>query len=348
MTRHQYYYKPKGTRPGRKPSQTTLRKQGNATVEVDNIEVVAHIKEVQSDPDTDYGYQKMCVALMLAGYFINHKKVYRIMKEEQLLKPRHKKQEKTYARYRIVTPNGPLEVLEMDIKYVWLAQARRHVYILTVIDTFTRHVLHWQAGFTMNSTQVKWAWEDIIANHLQPADLLSKKIHIEVRNDNGPQFGAKVVRQFFEQNHLDQVFTHPYTPQENGHVESFHAILSSALGKRVFWDLEELETRLTVFYEKYNNTRLHASIANLPPRLFWELWDKGLVERKELKNKKIKFKLLVPYQQLSGNGNLREVPCLNFTGQDVRGNLSNINEVAGPGTLQNQPSVQRLPSVVPC
>jgi hypothetical protein len=30
--------------------------------------------------------------------------------------------------------------------------------------------------------------------------------------------------EFFVENHLNQVFTHPYTTQENGHIESFHAI----------------------------------------------------------------------------------------------------------------------------
>ena len=48
---------------------------------------------------------------------------------------------------------------------------------------------------------------------------------------------------FFAENHINQVFTHPYTPQENGHVESFHAILKSALGQQPFWSLQELEKK---------------------------------------------------------------------------------------------------------
>lgn len=313
--------------------------------EVPNQEVVDEIKLVQSDPDTDYGYRKMYFALMMLGYYINHKKVYRLMKENGLLKERHKRAEKKFAKYRIVIPEGPLEVLEMDIKLVWVAKDRRHAYVLTVIDTFTRAVLYRGVGFTMKSSQVKKAWEYIIINYLQPADLLRKKIHIEVRNDNGPQFSSKMIRQFFEQNYLDQVFTHPYTPQENGHIESFHSILSKAIGTQVFWDLPELETFLILFYEKYNNHRIHASIANLSPRLFWELWENGKIIRTVLKNKKVKFKLLIPYQQLSGKMNLREVPCLNSSEFDTQQNL--LKEVSGPEALQ-QPSVQKSPSVVPC
>lgn len=314
-------------------------------VEVPNPEVVEEIKLIQSDPDTDYGYRKMYFALMMLGYYINHKKVYRLMQESGLLKERYKRIEKTFAKYRIVIPEGPLEVLEMDIKLVWVVQDRRHAYALTVIDTFTRAVLYRGLGFTMKSAQVQRAWEYIIIHHLQPADMLRKKIHIEIRNDNGPQFSSKVIRQFFEQNYLNQVFTHPYTPQENGHIESFHSILSKAIGTQVFWDLPELETFLILFYEKYNNHRIHASIANLSPRLFWNLWEEGKISRTVLKNKKVRFKLLIPYQQLSGKMNLREVPCLNSCEFDTHKNLQ--KEVSGPEALQ-QPSVKKSPSVVPC
>lgn len=345
VTKHQYYYEPKGKRSGRTPTSTTEKLEGGRRVVKNNADVVKEIEDFQSDPDTDYGYRKMATALMLLGYLINHKKVYRLMKEAQLLKPKHKRQAKTYAKYRIVTPTGPLEVIEMDIKYIWITQARRYAFVLTIIDTFTRAVLHWSAGFTMKSSDVKKAWQQVIVEHLQPADMLNKGIHIEIRNDNGPQFGSKVIQSFFKENYLNQVFTHPYTPQENGHVESFHSILSRSLGSDNFWSLELLNQRLTIFYEKYNNVRLHGAIANLPPRLFWEMWEKDLIIRKELNNKKVRFYPKIPYHQLSGNENLREVPCLNHSALDEPEDLP--IKVNGPDSLK-QPSVKRSPSVVPC
>ncbi len=267
------------------------------------------------------------------------------MKENDLLKPVKKRNERTYVKYRIVTPTRPLEVLEMDIKYVWVVQDRRHAYILTIIDTFTRYVLHWQVGFTMKTQQVKQAWEEIIINYLQPADMLKNGIHIEVRNDNGPQFASKKIQAFFKENYLNQVFTHPYTPQENGHIESFHSILANSIDKETFWSLIELENRLHMFYHKYNNIRIHSSIANLNPKMFWALWEKGKITRIELKNKKQKFKLNIPYQQLPGNESLEGVPCLNNLALDEPNYL--LKEANGSETLQ-QPPVQRSPLVVPC
>lgn len=212
---------------------------------------------------------------------------------------------------RIVTPNAPLQVLEMDIKYVWIAQACRYCYILTIIDTFTRFVLHWQVDFTIKSRQVKQAWENVIEHYLQAADLLNEGVHIEIRNDNGPQFGSKIIQEFFKENYLNQVFTHPYTPQKNGHIKSFHSILSKSIYKVAFGGISDLVKRLGKFYDIYNNKRLHSSIANLTPKLFWKLWNEKKISSQKLKNKTLKFSLNIPYQQIPDNENLKGVPCIN-------------------------------------
>jgi transposase InsO family protein len=268
--------------------------------------VVKEIKLIHQDPDMDYGYHKMTSYLNLMGYIINHKKVYRLMFEAQLLHEKHEKTSKIHVKYRKVFPTQPLEVLEMDIKFVWIEEFKRHAYILTTIDTFTRAVLHWYMAYYIRKEDVKRAWEHIIINHLQPNDCLSKQIQIEVRNDNDSRFSAKCIRDFFEENHLNQVFTHPYTPQENGHIESFHAILSKKLKPYHFWKSEELNEILTIFYEKYNNERLHSSICNLPPTIFIECWNKGLIEQvRNEKKRTIKFKLKIKHHQISGNTSLK-------------------------------------------
>ena len=59
---------------------------------------------------------------------------------------------KNYAKYRLFTPSGPLDVLEMDIKFAWVASEMKHAYILTVLDVFTRTALAWHAGFSIKTT----------------------------------------------------------------------------------------------------------------------------------------------------------------------------------------------------
>lgn len=312
VSKHQYYYQSKGTKQGLKPSLRTLTAFG---VRIDNSEIVLIIKEIHANPDTKYGYIKMTYALKTKGYIINKKKVYRLMKAHQLLGKKYTTKTKTYAKYRIVLPEKPLHILEMDIKFVWIEQSRKHAYILTIIDTFTRVVLYYTVALSITKKEVKQAWEHIITNHLQPNDCLNDPITIEIRNDNDKRFSAKLVQEFFKENHLNQVFTHPYTPQENGHVESFHAILSNHLKPYSFWSLEELEQNLVLFYEQYNNTRIHGSIAYTSPRIFWDLWNKDLIEKTVNKQKrKIKFKLKIPYHtihQHTGNNEPKgsSLPC---------------------------------------
>ena len=165
-------------------------------------------------------------------------------------------------------------------------------------------------AYQIKQALVKQVWKKVISNYLQPYDCLKRDIQIEIRNDNDSRFVAKSVQAFFVENHINQVFTHPYTPQENGHIESFHAILSQKLKRYDFWSLEDLEQTLVLFYEKYNNHRLHSSVLNLPPMVFWDCWNKNLVKTVINEEKRtMKHYLKIPYHKLSGNMSLRAVPC---------------------------------------
>ena len=142
-----------------------------------------------------------------------------------MFKVKPKKSKRAFVKYCKVLPRSPLEVLEMEIKFVWVEQYQKHAYALTVIDTFTRVTLYHTVQYSITQNTVKRAWEYIIIEHLQPNDSLSKNVRIKICNDNDKRFSTKMVQDFFKENHLYQVFTHPYIPQENGHIESSHFIL---------------------------------------------------------------------------------------------------------------------------
>jgi transposase InsO family protein len=301
LTKNQYYYKSKGTKPGKRASTVTLRKeQASANIiEVPNEKVVQRIVEIKLDSDHANYYRLITKTLNLEGYYINHKKVYRLMYDLVLLEQKSRTTGKKYVKYRRVAPSSPLEVMEMDIKYIWVVGMRKYAFVLTVIDTFTRYVLHWAVGYKMRSRQVVHLWEYIVANYIQPIKGGNSAMEIEVRNDNGKQFSSKETVQFFKENNLNQVFTHPYTPQENGHIESFHKTLGQALKNDKYNNLQELEDRLKRFYTVYNNSRSHGSIKGLPPSIFWSLVDKDLIEIRINKEKRrVKYELKVAYQDI--------------------------------------------------
>jgi len=235
-------------------------------------------------------------------------------------------------------------MLEMDIKFAWVESESKHAYILTVLDVFTRTALAWHVGFSIKKHTIKKVWEEVIENHLQPHDMLKKGVSIEVRNDNDPRFSAKLVQDFFAEIYLNQVFTHPYTPQENGHIESFHAILGRSLEQKHFMELEQLEIHLALFYTKYNDVRLHGSLAGLSPKQFWHHWELGKIKRIIKPNNKIQFKLLIPYHQVSDNMDPREASCLDYSPSNRAENPQKENSAV---TLK-QLSAQKVPSVASC
>jgi len=300
VTRHQLYHKPSNNPVGRKASKLTLKKDLSTGLvyEVLNEEVVKTIISIKEDPDQADWYKLICYTLKVKGYYINHKKVYRLMSDYHLLEVAKRKKGRNFVKFRRVTPSAPLEILEMDIKYVWIEDRGKYGYILTVIDTFTRYVLAWRVGASMREAQVKQVWDQIIIEYLQPANLLEKKIDIEVRNDNGRQFASKMIQAYFQANHLNQVFTHPYTPEENAHVERFHRTLGKSLKKESFKDLKQVQIRLERFYKTYNNNRQHGSIAMLSPSMFWALFEDNQIKVTQLPKKRLKFSLKIAYQDV--------------------------------------------------
>lgn len=300
MSKNQFYYQSKGGRPGRRNTQTTRWRDPATKIfhERDNTVVVKEVVEIKLDPDHPNWYRLITFTLKIRGYYINHKKLYRLMFESLLLdEPEHKTGRK-FVKYRKVAPTAPLQLIEMDIKYVWIEGHSQYAYVFTILDTFTRYVLHWSVGYTMRSEQIQWAWTYVVAEYFQPLGLNSHGVLVEVRSDNGRQFIAEKIQTFFKDNGFDQVYIKPYTPEENGHVESFHSILGKSLSRDTYVDLPMLEHRLERFYTCYNNDRSHSGTLGIPPAKFWALYDLNYLEIIPLKINAIKIKLKVAYQDI--------------------------------------------------
>jgi hypothetical protein len=139
LTNHAYYYKSKGrANAGIKPSEVTLyyNSKTKQWEENPNMNVVNKVVSTLLNPDTSYGYKAMTAHLQHFGYKINHKKAYRLINEHQLLHDFRKKTPKVYVKYRRVKTNGPLEVMEMDIKLQWITSLAVSYTHLTLPTTY--------------------------------------------------------------------------------------------------------------------------------------------------------------------------------------------------------------------
>lgn len=97
---------------------------------------------------------------------------------------------------------------------------------------------------------------------------------------------------------LDWVFTKPCTPDQNGHIESFHRIINKALANKTFIVLNHLEKGLERFYICYNNDRSHSGTKGIPHVKFWSLYAMNCLEIIPLKIKAIKINLKLAYQDI--------------------------------------------------
>lgn len=261
VPRSSYYYKRGDGLRGRKPSQMTITQDGEL---VANTEVVNVVEAILQQEFCCYGYKNVWDELKDLGYIINHKKVYRLMKINHLLFNRRIGSigvPRQFVRFRKIKAERPLEHLCMDIKYIHIHGAQRNALLLTVIDAYSRKVLTHMLRFNIKKG-------DVIV--LLSLLLMEYKIeNMTLRNDNGSQFIAGVVRQFLKEKGVNQEFTHVATPEENAYIEALHSNVQREVVERYeFESIYHAQMIFNRYYEWYNNHRKHGSLGRKSPEQY--------------------------------------------------------------------------------
>jgi len=166
-----------------------------------------------------------------------------------------------FVRFRKIRAEKPLEHLCMDIKYIHIHGAQRNALLLTVIDAYSRKVLTHMLRFNIKKG-------DVIV--LLSLLLMEYRIeNITLRNDNGSQFIAGVVRQFLKEKGVNQEFTHVATPEENAYIEALHSNVQREVVERFeFESIYHAQMIFSRYYEWYNNYRKHGSLGRKSPEQF--------------------------------------------------------------------------------
>lgn len=276
MVASSYYRKPS---LGKKGLRASLFTTHNSEGKVSQSTIIESIKTILSHEFIDCGYRLMTKYLQRAGYQINHKKVYRIMKEASLLKLDNRINRsgsgRKFVQYRKVNTSRPMECLEMDIKMVWIPDVGKNAYLLSVIDVHTRRILKDYFSFHIKQAQVITLLSELFEEYNYPENVV-------VRSDNGSQFIAKNVREYLSVIGVDQEFTHVATPEENAHIEAYHGILKKEVFERFdyrnFGQIQQILKRYVVFY---NTERLHGLLGRITPLEKWN------AEKHKIKIKKL-------------------------------------------------------------
>lgn len=197
------------------------------------------------------------------GYWVNHKKLYRLCRLHDLLLPLRKKKIKKRRKIsenRVIT--GPNQLWEFDIKYGYIHGENRFFFVMAFIDVFSRRVLDFHVGRQCKAGDLVVTLEAALER--ASGDLSG----LMIRSDNGPQMTSNMFRDYVRDIEIDvdHEFIPTGCPNKNAHIESFFSILETEfLQVRYFKSFFDAYTQTTEFFRHYNERRFHGSLKYKTP-----------------------------------------------------------------------------------
>ncbi len=216
-----------------------------------------------------YGYRRVTHALKARGWEVNHKRVARLMREDNLLAlgkrrfvpattdSRHDLEVAVNAA-RSLTVTGVNQLWVADITYVRLK--RTHVFLAILMDAFSRKVVGWNVGRSLAADLPLTALQRALQARQPPPGL----VH---HSDRGIQYASGDYVDVLLQHGIIPSMSRPGNPYDNAKCERFMRTLKEEEIRCVeYGDLEELRANLERFIDRYyNSTRLHSALGYRAP-----------------------------------------------------------------------------------
>ncbi|EKF17542.1 integrase catalytic subunit [Nitratireductor pacificus pht-3B] len=182
------------------------------------------------------GYHRITAMLRSEGWKVNARRIERIWRREGL-----KVLQKQPKKDRLWLNDGScLRLRPAHPNHVWsydFVEGRTH---------------NGRKFRRLNSTDVI----DVLS-----APFILRGVPGHVRSDNGPEFIAKVVREWIAAVGAKTAFIEPGSPWENGYCESFNSKLrDELLNGEIFHSLAEAKVIIEAWRRHYNTERPHSSL----------------------------------------------------------------------------------------
>jgi putative transposase len=237
----------------------------------EDMELRSAIQQIVLEHRRRYGYRRVSAELRRRGMLANHKRVARIMREDNLLavQPRqfvvttdstHELEVYLNLAYRMKR-TGTDQLWVADITYIRLRV--EFVYLAVILDGFSRKVVGWALERTLASRLAIAALRDAIAKR-QPRPGL---IH---HSDRGVQYASGEYVAILNQQQMIPSMSRPANPYDNASCESFMKTLKrEEIYANAYENLEHLRANLEIFLESYyNQQRLHSALGYRTPEEF--------------------------------------------------------------------------------
>ena len=235
------------------------------------VELRMRIRELAASR-VRYGYRRLHVLLLREGWQINHKRVYRLYKQEGLsLRLKTKKKRTSEARIPMPVATVPNQVWSMDFMADRLANGRQF-RLLTLVDNFSRESPEIEVNFSLNGKRVVEVLERLKWRRGLPQ---------AIKVDNGSEFISKALDFWAYQNNVRLEFSHPGKPTDNAFIESFNGrVRQECLNQHWFESLKEAKSIIEKWRIDYNEQRPHSSLGFQTPSAYVIKWqDKQRAEK---------------------------------------------------------------------
>jgi putative transposase len=253
--------------------------QGGAPTQED-MEVRSAIQTIAVEHRRRYGYRRITAELRRRGMLVNHKRVARIMREDNLLavQPRTFRVTTDSAHELEVFLNLAGRMKLTGINQLWVADItyirllREFVYLAVILDAFSRKVVGWALDRSLASRLAIAALEEAIVRRQPPPGL----VH---HSDRGVQYASAEYVKLLQEHHLIPSMSRPANPYDNASCESFMKTLKrEEIYANDYRTLEHLATNIERFIDEYyNRCRLHSALGYRPPDEFERQSESGNV-----------------------------------------------------------------------
>jgi transposase InsO family protein len=233
--------------------------------------VRAAIHEIALANRRHYGRPRITHELRRRGMSVNHKRVGRILREDNLLAIRQRKfMATTDARHDYpVYVNVAARMTLSGIDQLWVADftyirlRREFVYLAVVLDRFSRKAIGWALDRKLTAELGVRALEQAVKER-QPSPGV---VH---HSDRGVQYCCREYMAVLEKYQMTTSMSRPANPYDNAVCERFMKTLKSEeIYCRDYQDLADLSSHVQDFLENYyNRLRLHSALGYRTPEEF--------------------------------------------------------------------------------